>query len=747
MRFQREILFHYRSHFSFITMLALPISFLVLLWMAYGSYMDGERTVIEQQQQQLLTIAKLNSTSIESFFDEQMHTMQILAGNRQMSLAIANKNEAMIDENLSAYYTAKKNSIYRISQVNPEGRVVHTFPKRNRADAIKAYELIKDDIQRVLREKKPFIASAKLEKQGNYIVHLFQPVYLDGKFQGALISVVNLNAVYEKLLKPIRVGTKGYIHVKDQQGYYLMHPSEENIGLSLSAMKAKYPGLDYHDLEKLFKMQLTQEQGSAFYHSYWWGDKFYAKTKKIEAFSRVHLGDSFWVVAAAMNYDDVREPIAQNRIKTIEIFSMIVLTLACAVYIIMRTKKNKEALEYETRYLRELNNKNELLRKKDLQLQHSQKLQLIGTISGEIAHDFNNLLTPIRGYAEIMLSRIEPTEEIYDYVSEIYDASEKARLIIEEILLLSRLESGKVKKNAPVKVEEQVEEALGLIKSFLSPKVNAVFKKRVDSAVIFANKVQIHQVIMNLCNNAYQAMKTTGGELKIILDTIPLQEVKKIRENVLEVSDYVTLSVSDTGRGMSDDTLQKIFDPFFTTKPTGEGTGLGLYIVQSILEKHQGFITVDSELGKGSTFTVYLPRTEFVAKETEINKNPVFTEQKRILLVDDKQRVLKAMRRGLESYGFHVETESDSVEALQQFEKSPNHYDLVITDQAMPYLTGTELAERIKVINPSMKIILITGYVEDHVVAYKERLIIDEYMCKPVAGSDMAQMIYKVLQS
>ncbi|URJ59199.3 response regulator [Paenibacillus polymyxa] len=198
---------------------------------------------------------------------------------------------------------------------------------------------------------------------------------------------------------------------------------------------------------------------------------------------------------------------------------------------------------------------------------------------------------------------------------------------------------------------------------------------------------------------------------------------------------------------MSDDTLQKIFDPFFTTKPTGEGTGLGLYIVQSILEKHQGFITVDSELGKGSTFTVYLPRTEFVAKETEINKNPVFTEQKRILLVDDKQRVLKAMRRGLESYGFHVETESDSVEALQQFEKSPNHYDLVITDQAMPYLTGTELAERIKVINPSMKIILITGYVEDHVVAYKERLIIDEYMCKPVAGSDMAQMIYKVLQS
>ncbi|WDZ54960.1 cache domain-containing protein [Paenibacillus polymyxa] len=154
MRFQREILFHYRSHFSFITMLALPISFLVLLWMAYGSYMDGERTVIEQQQQQLLTIAKLNSTSIESFFDEQMHTMQILAGNRQMSLAIANMNEAMIDENLSAYYTAKKDSIYRISQVSPEGRVVHTFPKRNRADAIKAYELIKDDIQRVLREKK-----------------------------------------------------------------------------------------------------------------------------------------------------------------------------------------------------------------------------------------------------------------------------------------------------------------------------------------------------------------------------------------------------------------------------------------------------------------------------------------------------------------------------------------------------------------------------------------------------------------
>lgn len=153
MRFSREILFHYRSHFSFLTMLVLPISFLVLLWMAYGSYMDGERTVIEQQQQQLLTIAKLNSTSIESFFDEQMHSLQILAGNQQMSLAISNKNETVIDENLSAYYTAKKDSIYQISQVNLEGRVVHTFPKRNRTDAIKAYEFIKDDIQRMLREK------------------------------------------------------------------------------------------------------------------------------------------------------------------------------------------------------------------------------------------------------------------------------------------------------------------------------------------------------------------------------------------------------------------------------------------------------------------------------------------------------------------------------------------------------------------------------------------------------------------
>ncbi|MEK5163557.1 ATP-binding protein [Paenibacillus sp. FSL R5-0527] len=747
MHFNMRKLLKRKSVLYNLVLFALPFIVLILVRMAYSVYMDSERTVIRQQEEQLLTIAKLTSKNLEASFEEQIRNLEIVAGNRSVAAGLADGDSGPVEQAIEAYYKAKKERVNSISVIDKTGSIVNTYPRMNDAEAQKMYDLLKEDIKRVMKEKRPLIGDAKLEQPGSYVLPIIHPVFLDNEYEGMLISSVDLNALYEQLVKPVKVGMKGYIHVKNAQGIYLMNPKQDNIGKSVESLKRIYPSLDYKDLDRLIDMQMSREEGSAEYNSYWWMDKDFKKTKKFESFSRLRFNEFFWVVTAVMDYEEVKGPVAQSRISLLEIFAMILLILSCAFFIIMKIQRKKAALEVETKYLRELNSTNEELRKKDMQLLHSQKLQELGMLTGGIAHNFNNLLTPIQGYSEIILHKLDPKDEIHEYVNEIYEASEKGRNIIEQILVFSRSDSGKG-KHAVVSLEELIAETLNLVKPIISSNIKVIFEKKGGSSAILANKVQIQQVIMNLCNNACHAMKYNGGVLNVTLEDVPGQELGQIQDEATDTSAaYVKFSVSDTGHGMSKDTMSRIFDPFFTTKVAGEGTGLGLFIVHGIIKHHNGFITVDSDIGKGSTFTVYLPQARSPIAGRQSDLPPVAAEPKSILLIDDDWKVLKAMRRSLESMGYKVIPEQDSIEALKIFEQDPSRFDVVITDQAMPYLKGLELAERMKALHPRIKIILVTGLVEDKVTRYKERLIIDDYMCKPVTGSGLARVIGEIFQS
>ncbi|KFN12121.1 response regulator [Paenibacillus macerans] len=730
-----------------LVLFALPFIVLILVRMAYSVYMDSERTVIRQQEEQLLTIAKLTSKNLEASFEEQIRNLEIVAGNRSVAAGLADSDTGPVQQAIEAYYKAKKERVNSIIVINRAGSIMNTYPRMNDAEAQKIYDLVNEDIKRAMKEKRPLIGDAKLEQPESYVLPIIHPVFLDNEYEGMLISSVDLNALYEQLVKPVKVGMKGYIHVKNARGIYLMNPKRDNIGKSVETLKRIYPNLDYKDLDRLIDMQMSREEGSAEYNSYWWMDKDFKKTKKFESFSRLRFNEFFWVVTAVMDYEEVKGPIAQSRIRLLEIFATILLILSCAFFIIMKTQRKKAALEVETKYLRKLNSTNEELRKKDMQLLHSQKLQELGMLTGGIAHNFNNLLTPIQGYSEIILHKLDPKDEIHEYVNEIYEASEKGRNIIEQILVFSRTDSGKG-KHAAVSLEELIAETLNLVKPIISPNIKVIFEKKGGSSAILANKVQIQQVIMNLCNNACHAMKYNGGVLNVTLENVPAQELEQIQDEVTDTSGaYVKLSISDTGHGMSKDTMSRIFDPFFTTKVAGEGTGLGLFIVYGIIKNHNGFITVDSAEGKGSSFTVYLAQARSLIAGRQSDLPPVTVEPKSILLIDDDRKVLRAMRRGLESVGYKVFPEQDSIEALKIFEQAPTRFDVVITDQAMPYLKGLELAERMKALHPRIKIILVTGLVEENVTRYKERLIIDDYMCKPVTGSGLARVIGDIFRS
>ncbi len=380
----------------------------------------------------------------------------------------------------------------------------------------------------------------------------------------------------------------------------------------------------------------------------------------------------------------------------------------------------------------------------EFQLRQAQRMEAIGTLAGGIAHDFNNILFPIIGYTEMLLDNATEGSKSRDYLEEIFKEAIRARDLIRQILTFSRQTVQELK---PMRVQPVVKEALKLLRSSIPATIQ--FNWRIDDAcgVIMGDPTQIHQVIMNLCTNAYHAMEETGGHLEVSLTEIELG-LDDMPDGIdLKPGRHIQLTVADTGQGMPRNVLKRIFDPYFTTKEEGKGTGLGLAVVHGIIKEHCGDIRVSSESGKGSVFHVYLPLVEIKGKETEITPEPVQMGSERVLLVDDEETIVQMAKRMLEWLGYQVTSRTSSIEALEAFRAQPDKFDLVITDMTMPNMSGEILAGELKKIRSDIPVILCTGFSEK---ISKERTIalgIEGFLMKPTVMSDLAKTIREVLDN
>lgn len=346
------------------------------------------------------------------------------------------------------------------------------------------------------------------------------------------------------------------------------------------------------------------------------------------------------------------------------------------------------------------------VRKLEEQLQQSRKMEAVGTLAGGIAHDFNNILTIIMGYAQLALGK-SPAAPIKKDLDRLMEASIRAMDLVKHILTFSRQTE---QNRKPLSMIQAVNETLKFIRASL-PATNEI-RKHIESGEdsILADPTQIHQIIMNLCVNASQAMGEKGGVITIHLENVNVSEREADLTPELEVGSYVCLNVSDTGPGIPREIADKIFDPYFTTKKVGEGTGLGLATVHGIVRSHGGAIFLKSEPGQGALFTVYLPLIEEAAgPEAGLTIIPEKGAE-RILLVDDEESITEVGRELLQNLGYHVETRTASREALEAFRAAPDKYDLVITDQTMPNMTGLDLASELRKIKPDLPIILCSGF-------------------------------------
>jgi signal transduction histidine kinase/CheY-like chemotaxis protein len=380
--------------------------------------------------------------------------------------------------------------------------------------------------------------------------------------------------------------------------------------------------------------------------------------------------------------------------------------------------------------------------KLEMQLLQLQKMETIGTLAGGIAHDFNNILTPILGYTEMALEELSDESVLRYDIEQINHAATRGKDLVKQILTFSRQVDFEKK---PLQLQSVIREVMKLIRASFPSNIEIRQELDPGCGTVLADSTQMHQIIMNLSTNAYHAMMEKGGVLHVRLDKVqtPGKQMKNAMK--LQKGGYIRLTVSDTGHGMDKSTQQRIFEPFFTKKEVGSGSGLGLSVVHGIVSNYGGTIEVESEYGKGATFRIYLPQHSetFVAEEDQPPK--IMKGNGSILFVDDEKEITFMGKRMLESLGYTVDIMTDGMSALEEFKKHPHKYDLLVTDQAMPRMTGTDLIGRLKKIRPDLKCIIITGYHDSIPKNATEQYGIENIISKPLILSEFSDLIGKVL--
>ncbi|MGK5092384.1 response regulator [Deltaproteobacteria bacterium TL4] len=376
------------------------------------------------------------------------------------------------------------------------------------------------------------------------------------------------------------------------------------------------------------------------------------------------------------------------------------------------------------------------------QLRHSQKMEAIGTLAGGIAHDFNNILFAVLGYLALAKEGVAPDTLVHKDLEEALLAGNRARDLVRQILSFSRQEESELQ---PFEITPILKEVLKLLRSTTSTTIEIRQELTSEKLTLIADPTQVHQVIMNLCTNAIYAMRDQEGVLEVRLEKAEVDE-EFAKNHMISEGPYVKLVIRDTGSGIPAHLMDRIFEPFFTTKPVGEGTGLGLSVVHGIVQNHKGAITVSSKEGDGSMFTVYFPvisKTLTVPPKLESVYHP---GKGRILIVDDEQMLVELEKRILERCGYEVVTFTSSLDVLSLIRAQPNAFDLVLTDQSMPKMTGLQLAKALRQINPDLPVILITGHPKEVTAKQAIGSGVREHVIKPIDASELSQVVARVLE-
>lgn len=715
-----------------------------LLFAVYNTYDAYTQMMIAQQQQHLLITARAVSQNLSLYLSEQLRNVEILTQTpgflTQFHTYYETGDQKGLKEYVLSYMLSQNQGVSRLYLLDQNGDEVFRY---NQYPFLESFDESVLHLDQLAEGRQTGLGSAFRISPQHYGLTMVNSITDGSDYLGAVVSVLDMDALYQQYMAPLQ-GTVDII-VKNERGTVIMHPESEMLTFNYFR---DIQGLDtlpeYESLWDMLQLQYQQEEGVAIYRACSGG--ILPEREEISAFSRMNLSGTSWYISAVMPYSQVVRMVNENLNRFAFLVTVIFVLIASSILIIYGLQKNRQKLQIETRYLRDMNRTLEELHESREQVRHYQKLQTIGALAGGIVHEFNNLLTPIMGYSEFLKQQLGPENEYYEDIDEIYKAGGRAKEIVDQILPFSRRETDSTQYNV-VNLNAVIWDALKMVRMLLPSSVRLVVKPYGGPINIYGSATQIHQVILNLCTNAYQAMEAAGGTLTVATRRVFQDQLPEQYHPVAE-GEFVRLEVSDTGCGIPPEMLSRIFDPFFTTKAAGDGTGLGLSVVQNILISHGGFIEAESTVGRGSRFLVYLPVTsQLPAAAAQEESGGGRTGMGSVLLVDDEVRVVRYFKRRLVHQGYQVDAFTDPEEALNAFRLNPGQWDLLIVDEAMPKLRGTALLQHMKQQNHSLRVILVTGLVGDSAIRLHAERQIDEILTKPVEFEALAEAVARLLSA
>lgn len=714
------------SRFYLVT-LFLTVIILALMCIGNGIWNEYRNSAVQNQKNQMLLAVESLSGRLEETISEYAADIRSL-WNCSHSLD-ENEREALWDT-----YVEEHGPVVQDIIIKKKGETILTAGTNDEPEEILSESRI--DGQMCFR-------LVKIGNENHYLM-----LYYETDTGETISMILNGMAYYDRTMRPLNVGTNGYFVLKDRNGIVLMHPQAKQWGIDVIHGREKmFPGKNLTSLNAMIERQKQGLTAVDEYYSYWWTKPGAPGVEKVSAYTPAYIGDDFIIVSAVMDYSDMYVPLEKGAFKLLLVFTGVLFTiLAASSYIFHLMLKSRKDHQQIT-YLTELNGILEQMHQSEETIAHQQRLQIMGTMTGGIAHEFNNLLTPIMGYAEFLIMDLPEDSDNYDSAKEIYDASVKAKEIIQQISSLSRKNMETAFKT--LDVNRMIKRALKMVRSVCPDNIELKENISLPGVTIVGNETQLNQVILNIGVNAIHAIGHEKGEISFsakLLSKAELDPELPIgKEGTWD--QFIRIDIKDNGCGMSPDVLKQIFDPFFTTKKGGKGTGLGLALTEQIVTSHRGIVNAESTPGMGSVFHLYFPasvpdkKSHFepaVQDALDIvrkNLSDQLGEKISLLIVDDNPKVLRLLERNFSKRDIQVTCAMNFKEADQKLKN--NHFDALAIEQFIEGNSAVDFCMSVKNRYSGMLRLIMADQVDRELAEAKEKNIIDNYMNKPVSDLDI----------
>lgn len=695
-----------------------PPAVLVCILLVAGSllvtsiYLNLRRQLVQQHQEQLLVMARSAASNLQSYLGSYQKDFSLLKASSDFREGVAHYRAtgdgSLLLDCLDTYNYATEDYVADISLTDREGRVLVGTGRHG------PYQSITPAGQDLVVAR---------DRDGRLCLAISTGV--DGDYR--LQSMVDVAYMYRDTAAFMTIGERGFVSFQHSGGIVLAHPDAGWVGLELAeASRQVFPTGDHRDMETLAARQRQGGEDIVVLSSYWWDREDPSSAKVVAAYSTAVIGDDFLTATALADYQEIMAA-ANQGILGIGAVLVLVMAFFCFLTLQLYTAiRDKSRVERENAYLRELNSTLEEMHRSEEKLQHFQRLQIIGTLTGGIAHELGNLLVPIMAYSAMMADQVSPQqEELYDEAQEIYSAAAKAKEVIGQITAISRKDRETAFRELDLR--QTVASALKMADSAKPQDTAIEWRLELEGRKVLGSATQLCQVVLNLCTNAFHAMAGRSDGRLVVTGTI--------RPGEGDAGETAVLTFADNGAGIEKHVLERIFDPFFTTKRAGEGTGLGLSIVQSIVESHQGSITAESRPGEGSVFTLTLP---VILPREDLPSPAARGEGAPVLLLEEDPKIARMLASALRSAGYRVESCTRGEDAMAWLRREQD-LALFICGYPPQGGTGQSAIRLVCSTRPRARVLVLTGFVDRELVESSHKGIIDAFLIRPVSLPELLQ--------